>query len=118
MNEQTLAAKREQYRDALKNAAQRIVTALAQKPEVERAILFGSYARGRRDLFTDLDVLIVMDSPLDFVSRTAEMYRDLSCPVDLDLLVYTPEELARNRNRGFIRRALEEGKVIYERRTT
>jgi hypothetical protein len=44
------------------------------------------------------------------------MYRDLSCPVDLDLLVYTPEELARNRNRGFIRRALEEGKVIYERR--
>jgi predicted nucleotidyltransferase len=116
MDEQMLAAKREQYRDALENAVQQIVTALAQKPEVERAILFGSYAQGRRDLFTDLDVLIVMDSPLDFVSRTAEMYRDLSCPVDLDLLVYTPEELARNRNRGFIRRALEEGKVIYERR--
>jgi predicted nucleotidyltransferase len=116
VNEQTLATKREQYRDALGNAVQRIATALAQKPEVERAILFGSYARGRRDLFTDLDVLIVMDSPLDFVSRTAEMYRDLSCPVDLDLLVYTPEELARNRDRGFIRRVLEEGKVIYEKR--
>jgi hypothetical protein len=36
------------------------------------------------------------------------MYRDLSCPVDL--LVYTPEELARNRERGFIRRVLEEGR--------
>jgi hypothetical protein len=57
MDEQTLATKREQYRDALKDAVQRIATSLAQKPEVERAILFGSYARGRRDLFTDLDVL-------------------------------------------------------------
>jgi predicted nucleotidyltransferase len=117
MDEQTLAVRREQYRDALEEAVEQIVAALARRPEVERAILFGSYARGRRDLFTDLDVLIVMDSTLDFVSRTAEMYRDLSCPVDLDLIVYTPEELARNRNRGFIRRALEEGKVIYERRT-
>lgn len=117
MNEQTLTARREQYRDALEKAVEGIVTTLARRPEVERAILFGSYARGRRDLFTDLDVLIVMDSALDFVSRTAEMYRDLSCPVDLDLLVYTPEELARNRHRGFIRRALEEGKVIYEKQT-
>jgi predicted nucleotidyltransferase len=116
MDKQTLAAKREQYRNALEDAVRRIVAALARRPEVERAILFGSYARGRRDLFTDLDVLIVMDSTLDFVSRTAEMYRDLCCPVDLDLLVYTPEELARNRDRGFIRRALEEGKVIYEKR--
>jgi hypothetical protein len=33
-----------------------------------------------------------MDSPLDFVTRTAEMYRYLSAPVDMDLLVYTPEE--------------------------
>jgi len=118
MNEQTLTAKREQYRDALEDAVQQIVTALAHRPEVERAILFGSYARGRRDLFTDLDILIVMDSPLDFVSRTAEMYRDLHCPVDLDLLVYTPDELARNRGRGFIRRALEKGTVIYEKRAT
>jgi hypothetical protein len=68
MDEQMLAAKREQYRDALENAVQQIVTALAQKPEVEGAILFGSYAQGRRDLFTDLDVLIVMDSPLDFLA--------------------------------------------------
>lgn len=109
MNEQILAVRRERYRDALEEAVQRIVTMLAQKPEVERAILFGSYAHGRRDLFTDLDVLIVMDSALDFISRTAKMYRDLCCPVDMALLVYTPEELACNRDRGFIRRVLEEG---------
>jgi predicted nucleotidyltransferase len=81
----------------------------------ERAILFGSYREGRRDLFTDLDILIVVASDRDFVSRTAEMYHYLSAPVDVDLLVYTPEELERNSNRPFIPRMLEEGDVIYEK---
>jgi predicted nucleotidyltransferase len=110
-----MAARRRQYQRALAKALQSIVAALARKPEVERAILFGSYAEGRCDLFTDLDILIVMESPLDFVSRTAEMYRYLSSPVDMDLFVYTPEELERNRDRGFIRQALAKGKPIYEK---
>ena len=107
--------KRQQYQQDLADALQKIVDVLARKPEVERAILFGSYAEGRRDLFADLDILVIMDSPLDFVTRTAEMYRDLACGVDMDLLVYTPEELERNKHRGFIRQILEKGKVIYER---
>lgn len=118
MSEQTIAARRQQYQRALQETLKQIVTALAHRPEVERAILFGSYAEGRADLLTDLDILIVMESPLDFVTRTAEMYRYLSGPVDMDLLVYTPEELERNRDRGFIRRALETGKVIYEKQST
>ncbi|MFQ5614534.1 MAG: nucleotidyltransferase domain-containing protein [Anaerolineae bacterium] len=115
MKERTIAAKRQLHRQALAEALQAIVAALARKPEVERAILFGSYAEGRCDLFTDLDILIVMESPLDFLARTAEMYRDLASSVDMDLLVYTPEELERNRERGFIHQVLEKGKVIYEK---
>lgn len=117
MRERTLAARRQQYRDDLAQALDAIVAQLDRHGAVRLAVLFGSYARGRTDLFTDLDILIVMDSPLDFVTRTAEMYRYLSCPVDVDLLVYTPEELERVRQRAFIRQALEGGKVIYERRT-
>ena len=115
MKEHTIATRRQQYQQALAEALQSIVSALSRRPEVERAILFGSYAEGRCDLFTDLDILIVMESPLDFVTRTAEMYRYLSSPVDVDLLVYTPDELDRNRGRGFIRQALEKGKLIYEK---
>jgi hypothetical protein len=66
-------------------------------------------------LFTDLDILIIVSSDLDYVSRTAEMYQYLSAPVDMDLLVYTPQELERNRDRPFIRRILERGEVIYEK---
>ena len=116
MKAQTLAAKRQLHQHALGDALQAIIAALACRPEVERAILFGSYAAGRRDLFTDLDILIVMESPLDFATRTAEMYRYLGSTVDLDLLVYTPEELERHQERGFIRQVLERGKVIYEKR--
>lgn len=118
MPEETLIAKRQLYQHLLAETLQRLVAALARRPEVERAILFGSYAAGRRDLFTDLDILIVMESPLDFVTRTAEMYRYLASPVDLDLLVYTPEELEHNRERGFIQQALEKGQVIYEKQAS
>ncbi len=118
MPEETIVARRKSYQRALAKALQNIVAALARRPEVERAILFGSYAEGRRDLFTDLDILIVMESPLDFVTRTAEMYRYLASPVDMDLLVYTPEELERNRERGFIRQILEKGKVFYEKQAS
>ncbi len=68
----TIKQKREAYVFALDAAIGSIVKQLSQIPEVERAILFGSYAAGRRDLFTDLDLLIVMDSELDFIRRTAD----------------------------------------------
>ena len=32
----------------------------------------------------------------------------------MDVLVYTPEEFERMKDRGFIKRAIEEGKVLYE----
>lgn len=111
-----LEQEREAYRQALRRALEETVATLARRPDVQRIILFGSYARGRHDLFTDLDLLVVMESPLDFVSRTAEIYGSLTAGVDLDLLVYTPEELEHNRHRGFIREILEKGTILYEKR--
>jgi len=115
MSGSTIREKREQYRAALADSLEAVVAALAKRPDVERAILFGSYQEGRQDLFTDLDILIVVESELDFVSRTAEMYRYLSAPVDMDLLVYTRQELERHHDRPFVRRILQDGEVIYEK---
>jgi len=72
-----------------------------------------SYAEGRRDLFTDLDIIVIMDSDMDFIQRTANLYQVLNVGVDLDLLVYTPDEFDIMRTRGFVRHALESGEVIY-----
>ncbi len=110
-----LAARRAAYAAALQEALQRILTQLRRMPEVERVILFGSYAAGRKDLFTDLDLLVVMESSEDFLTRMARLRRDLNVGVDLDLLVYTPEEFIQMQDRGFLRHILATGQVLYER---
>jgi predicted nucleotidyltransferase len=113
--ETQLGGARIRYAGALERALDEIVARLAAMPEVERVILFGSYAAGRRDLFTDLDLLVVIDSDQDFVHRTAALYRQVAQGVDMDLLAYTPDEFEAQRSRGFVRRALETGRVLYEK---
>jgi uncharacterized protein len=85
----------------------------------QRIILFGSTARGEADADSDLDVLVIKDTPEPFVKRL-ELMAEL-CPlgVHADILVYTPSELKCMIEDGnpFILRALEEGRVIYEARS-
>ncbi len=81
---------------------------------VERIILFGSYLHGDAGLSSDLDLLMVWDTPLDYLSRTVELYRRLKPRAAVDLLVYTVEEMERMAETPLIRKALTEGKVLYE----
>ena len=116
MNRSTvLDQQRSEYRQALEEALGRIVSQLSAIPEVEQVILFGSYAAGRRDLMTDLDLLVVMQSQQDFVQRTAALYQQIQAGVDVDMLVYTPEEFERQREHGIVRQAVRTGKVLYEK---
>lgn len=84
---------------------------------VEKAIIFGSHARGTQDRKSDLDILLVMETSARFFARYDKIsgLRQALPFMELDILIYTPEELDRNRDRPFIRRALAEGKLIYER---
>ena len=62
----------------------------------ERAVVFGSYARGTADGYSDLDLAVVIETDRPFVERgplLGGLFDELSVPVDL--LVYTPEEFAR-----------------------
>ena len=111
------AVRRKAYVTKLEESVQRMVKVLSRLPEVERVILFGSYARGRRDLLTDLDILVVMDTRLDILARTTFIYEQLFLPVDYDVLVYTPLELERWKEQPFLRQILEEGKVLYEKKS-
>lgn len=113
-----LASRRERYVAALAHDLQAIVQQLGRLPAVQQVILFGSYAAGRRDLFTDLDLLVIMDSDADFVTRNADLARRIHASVALDLLAYTPQEIERLRDRPFIRQALKTGVVLYEKNST
>jgi len=106
---------RDKHRLLLDESLRRIIQQLSELPSVEKVILFGSYAAGRRDLFTDLDIVVIMQSDQAFIDRIAGIYLLLQPAVDLDILVYTPEEFKRLSQSGFLRTVLEMGQVLYEK---
>ncbi len=83
-----------------------------------KAIVFGSYARGDPDEYSDLDLMIVARSKRVFLERFKDFLDMWSVsPVKpLDVLVYSPEEFERMRQREnpFIMAAITEGVLIYE----
>ncbi len=83
-----------------------------------RIILFGSRARGEAGPHSDVDLLVVLPHVADKRQAAIAMRQALAdLPVCKDIIVTTPEEIAR---RGqlvgtVLRWALREGKVVYER---
>ena len=101
-----------QRRELLTREAQRITELLVRRGAT-LVVVFGSFARGKVLRTSDLDMIAVMESDLPFLQRLDELYRALAPKVGLDLLVYTPGEWDEMRGRSFIRRALEEGRVLH-----
>lgn len=94
----------------------RRISPVMKKHGVNRALVFGSYARGTNDQHSDIDLMVVMATAKRFLDRIAEfeeLYDELP-GVAIDILVYTPEELERISHRPFVQRMLTEGITVYE----
>ncbi len=104
---------RSEYARLLEESVQRIREVLSGR--VERISLFGSYARGKSDLFTDLDILIIAETEKNFIDRLSEIYPLLNLPVDANILCYTPAEMERMRTNGFLKKILSEEVMLYEK---
>lgn len=79
----------------------RIASVPLRAAGVKRAVAFGSYARGVADAWSDLDLVIVMETDLPRLERVRlldDLYDTL--PVSLDILVYTPAEFERGVKAG------------------
>lgn len=88
-----------------------------EKHHVLRALVFGSLARGEASRRSDVDLLVVQHTGKRFLERYDGLLRDITQAVlgrDVDLLIYTPQELAQLAHRPLIVAALREGKAIYE----
>ena len=107
--------KRREYRNSLESSLERISNQVREIPEILKVILIGSYTTGKTDLFTDLDLIVVMDTELGFIERTADLYQYLHCDVDMDLLVYTPQEFKKMKEQNFLRNALQNGQLVDEK---
>ena len=83
-----------------------------------QVILFGSHARGEARPDSDVDLLVVLPELADKRRAAVEIRRALrDLPVFKDIVVTTPDELARRGNLvgSLLRPALREGKVLFER---
>ncbi|MCZ7627082.1 MAG: hypothetical protein C3F12_08855 [Candidatus Methylomirabilota bacterium] len=105
------------YATLLESSLKQAVTVLSRVEGVGRISLVGSFARGRADLFTELDILVVMETDLSFIDRLRMLYPLLALPVDLDLLCYTPDEFERMHDRPFMKHLRGKEVVLYETHT-
>lgn len=107
------------WRERLDRALAEVVQQIVDAIDPERVILFGSMARGDVHEDSDLDLLIVKETDQPFLHRIDDVLMVLDTDVPVEPLVYTPSELERLRDEGrdFIATILEEGRVVYERRS-
>lgn len=110
-----MSSRRADYVRMLEDALSTAVDKLQKLDGVTHVGVFGSYARGRRDLLTDLDLLIIMDTSMGFVERLRFLYTHLSLPVDVDLLCYSPQEFQALKGQRFLQHVLQEERVLYEK---
>lgn len=90
------------------------VVALLQPQKV---ILFGSYAKGTAKATSDLDVMVIKETQLPMHRRAESVgpaLHDLLVPIDV--LVYTPEEVAEYGRDpfSFISTVVRSGSVAFE----
>jgi len=105
------AARLERLRSELAEILPRLID-----DQTERVVLFGSAASGRVGASSDLDLLVVRRDARRPAERVDALYRRVQPRIAIDLLVYTPEELAAaTAESSFLRTALRDGQVLYER---
>ena len=101
-----------------KQVIEEIVKKLVREYHPERVVLFGSYAAGNPRPDSDIDLLIIKDTPDQFMKRLVTVRRILSDPkrkISLETIVLTPQEVSRQLAKGdqFIAEIIEKGKVLY-----
>lgn len=100
-----------------------IVSGLKSASDVNRIILFGSYARGNQDADSDVDLVVILSKKGFFQSYTEmlENRMQLSKPllklresIPVDLFVYTADEWAmlEKTQSDFVRNVYKEGVVL------
>jgi predicted nucleotidyltransferase len=91
---------------------------IAEKFEPEEIVLFGSHAYGKPTGWSDVDLLVVMDTPKGEMEAILEVGRSLpDLSFSVDIVVRSREVLERRKKLGdwFLREITKKGKVLYER---
>jgi predicted nucleotidyltransferase len=95
-----------------------VVEQLVETLQPETIILFGSYADGRADFDSDIDILALTDrrfSPVEQYELQRRLFADFPFAVQLILMTAREFEETKNVIGGIAYPAAKYGKIIYER---
>lgn len=100
---------------ALQQELDRVLPILIREYAPEKILVFGSFANGQSAEWSDLDLVVIKNTPQRFFDRLADVINMVKPQVGMDILVYTPAEwetmCATN---AFIREEiLGKGRLLY-----
>ncbi len=109
--EVNLNMKNQKFIDKIKKIAQKI----GKEYQVEKIILFGSYAWGNPTQDSDFDLLIVKKEKKDFIQEQQKIREVIDGELPVDILIYTPKELDKRLEMGdfFFQDVINKGIIIY-----
>jgi predicted nucleotidyltransferase len=101
---------------------QPLVDELVRNFDITKIILFGSHAWGTPHKDSDYDLCVIeksIESKKQRLRDLSELAGKINITVPTDLISYTPEEIDERSKLGdfFVRKILNEGKILYEHRT-
>lgn len=99
------------------NLVRETIDAIVREFRPEMIIVFGSVAKGTADEYSDLDLLVVMDTDLEYHARASAIYRVVyRIPIPKDIIVLTPEEFESEKENplSFVSEIVRTGRVFYE----
>ena len=83
-----------------------------------KVIIFGSYAKGRATIRSDLDILVIKETELP-MKRRGDILRHITASslIPVDIHIYTPEEVEEygREQFSFINSILKTGKTVFEK---
>ncbi len=97
-----------------------VVQQIVERFQPQKVILFGSYSQGTSTEDSDVDLLVVMETDEPPLHAAARIAAAIDHPFPLDILVFTPAELAASLERRgvFATEVMTTGIVLYEARDT
>jgi predicted nucleotidyltransferase len=96
-------------------AIRKYVRRVVDKFRPQKVILFGSHAYGKPTEDSDVDLLVVMPAR-SMIDKAVRIRVAFSTPFPMDLIVFTPEFLAKqtSSDNWFVREVLDKGIVLYD----
>jgi len=84
---------------------------IKEKFNPQRIILFGSYGYGAPTEGSDIDLFVIMDTPIPVKKQAFLIRRELKFAVPIDVIVRTPEQVEERLKLGdfFIKKVMEQG---------